>query len=337
MATATSDPSTGLRGRFWLQGNPEDEAIAGRLFLMPGAHPLLELNEPLTPLMQETSRTKLPDGTEVVTSSPVSSVDLARQSLCIHGTLETGELVTLPSAFTAGWTVRGSGYNIHRLQAFYAILGDHMDGTAALFTRVRVRIRHLDAWASLPGFSRTLDLAAGKKGLAFEPPEVPPAPLASGGQVTLEQETGWVGPDVSGGRLERKVWVNVLGVPPATYREIGRTIIKPLANLLSLSVSMECPVVETEVSVSPDHPWLAVHSASLKPAADTIIPLPRILLPASSSRCCTSSRPRPTPSGCWWSATSWPTCSARPSAGSATTPAQCRWRSPTTTTNAFTA
>jgi hypothetical protein len=284
MATATSDPSTGLRGRFWLQGNPEDEAIAGRLFLMPGAHPLLELDEPLTPLMQETSRTKLPDGTEVVTSSPVSSVDLARQSLCIHGTLETGELVTLPSAFTAGWTVRGgSGYNIHRLQAFYAILGDHVDGTAALFTRVRVRIRHLDAWASLPGFSRTLDLAAGKKGLAFEPPEVPPAPLASGAQVTLEQETGWVGPDVSGGRLERKVWVNVLGVPPATYREIGRTIIKPLANLLSLSVSTECPVVETEVSVSPDHPWLAVHSASLKPAADTIIPLPRILLPLAET------------------------------------------------------
>ena len=98
---------------------------------MPGANPLLELDEPLTPLMQETSRTKQPDGTEVVTSSPISSVDLARQSLNIHGTLETGELVTLPSAFTAGWTVRGSGYNSHRLQSFYAILGDHVDGTTA--------------------------------------------------------------------------------------------------------------------------------------------------------------------------------------------------------------
>jgi hypothetical protein len=191
--------------------------------------------------------------------------------------------VTLPSAFTAGWTVRGSGYNSHRLQAFYAILGDHVDGAAALFTRVRVRIRHLDAWASLPGFSRTLDLAAGKTGLAFERPEVPPATLANGAQVALEQVTGWVGPDVSGGRLEREVWVNVLGVPPATYREIGRTIIKPLANLLSLSVSTECPVVETEVSVSPDHPWLAVHSAAMKSAAETIIPLPRILLPLAET------------------------------------------------------
>ena len=102
MAVATNDTSNGLRGRFWLQGNPEDEAIAGRLFLMPGANPLLELDEWLTPLMEETSRTKQPDGTEVVTSSPISSVDLVRQSLNIHGTLETGALVTLPSAFTAG-------------------------------------------------------------------------------------------------------------------------------------------------------------------------------------------------------------------------------------------
>jgi hypothetical protein len=61
MAAATNDTGNALRGRFWLQGNPEDEAIAGRHFLIPGAHPLLELDEPLTPLMQETSRTKLPD------------------------------------------------------------------------------------------------------------------------------------------------------------------------------------------------------------------------------------------------------------------------------------
>jgi hypothetical protein len=37
------------------------------------------------------------------------------------------------------------------------------------------------------------------------------------------------------------------------------------------------------VSAGPDHPWLAVHSASMKPAADTIIPLPRILLPLAET------------------------------------------------------
>ena len=41
--------------------------------------------------------------------------------------------------------------------------------------------------------------------------------------------------------------------------------------------------------------------------------------PASSSRCCRSPRPRPTPSGCWWSARNWPTCCPRSSAGSAAT------------------
>jgi hypothetical protein len=283
MATATSDKSAGLRGRFWLKGNPEDEAISGRLFLVPGSNPLLELDGQLTPVMEETDRRKLPDGTEVVVSSPISSVDLVRQSLDIHGTLETGEDVTLPAAFTAGWTMGGSGYNSHRLQAFYAICGDHVDGAAALFTRVRVRIRHLDAWARLPGFSRTLDLAAGKKGLAFDPPEVPPATLASGAQVTLDQVTGWIGPDVAGGRVERTLWINVEGTPPVTYRDLGRTIIKPLMNLLALSVSAECPVVEVEVSTGADHPWLAVHSATLKPAAETIISPRRVLLPLTET------------------------------------------------------
>lgn len=282
MAT-TSGTGPGLRGRFWLQGMPESEAITGRLFLEAGSHPLLELDGALTPLTQETSRRRLPDGSEVVTSTLIPPQELAGQSLTIHGDLETGELVTLPSAFTAGWTERGTGYQSHRLQAFYALVGDHVNGTDALFTRVRVRIRHLDAWASLRGFAFTPDPAAGKYTLAFEKPEVPQAAQASGARVALEQVTGWEGPDVSGGRLERKVWLDVLDVPPATYRDIDRTIVKPLVNLLTLSVSPECPVIALEVSADPDQPWLTVHSAAMKPAAEAIIPLPRILLPLAET------------------------------------------------------
>jgi hypothetical protein len=214
-----------------------------------------------------------------VTSTLIPPEELARQSLAIYGTIENGELVTLPSAFTAGWTERGTGYQSHRLQAFYALLGDHVDGVDALFTRVRVRIRHLDDWANLPGFTLTPDLAAGKHTLAFEKPEVLPAALANGGRVALEQVVGWEGPGVSGGKLERQVWLNVLDVSAATYRDIERTIVKPLMNLLALSVGTECPTVGMEVSAGPDSPWLTVHHAAMKPAATAIIPPPRILLP----------------------------------------------------------
>jgi hypothetical protein len=214
-----------------------------------------------------------------VESSLIPPQEWVRQSLTIHGTLETGEPVTLPSAFTAGWTDRGTGYQSQRLQCFYALIGDHVDGTDALFTCVRVRIRHLDAWANLPGFSYTPDLAAGKHTLAFEKPQVLPAALAGGGRVAIEQVVGWEGPGVSGGRLERQVWLDVLGVQPATYRDIERTIVKPLMNLLALSVSAECPVVDMEVSADPSGPWLAVHNAAMKPPAEAIIPPPRILLP----------------------------------------------------------
>jgi HEPN superfamily Apea-like protein len=153
-----------------------------------------------------------------------------------------------------------------------------VDGADALFTSVRVRIRHLDAWASLPGFTLAPDLP-GKLTLAFEKPEVAPVSLASGACLALEQITGWKGPDACGGTLERQLWVAVLDMPPVSYRDIERTVVKPLMNLLTLSVSTECPVVGTMVSAGPDHPMLTVHSAAMKPAADAIIPLPRILLP----------------------------------------------------------
>lgn len=279
MATTMSDKGTGLRGQFWLQGNSEGKGTSGRLFLVAGSHPLLELDGLLTPLTRETGRRKLPDGRELVESSLISPQEWVRQALTIHGTLETGEPVTLPSAFTAGWTDRGTGYQSHRLQSFYALVGDHVDGADALFTQVRIRIRHLDAWANMPGFTHTPDLAAGKHTLAFEKPAVPPAALASGGRVAIEQVVGWEGPGVSGGRLERQVWLDVLDMPPATFRDIERTTVKPLMNLLALSVSAECPVVDMEVSASPGHPWLAVHNAAMKPAAEAIIPPPRILLP----------------------------------------------------------
>ena len=59
-------------------------------------------------------------------------------------------------------------------------------------------------------------------------------------------------------------------------------------------------------------------------------------LPATGelSRCCRSPRPKPTPSGCWSSARSWPTCSAPSSPGSGATRTAFPWWLPTTTTSA---
>jgi ApeA N-terminal domain 1 len=245
-----------------------------------GSHPRLELDGTLTPLMRETSRRELPDGREVRTSSPVPPEELVGQSLTVHGTLdETGEPVTLPSAFTAGWTMRGNGTQTHRLQAFYALLGDHVDGAAALFTRIRVRIRHLDAWASLPGFMINPGSTDGSWTLTYEPPKIPPATMASGARICLEQAATVRTPSPEGGRLERSLWLDVLDIPPATHRDLDRKLVKPLMNLLSFAVGKECPLVEMTISAGPDDPWLTVQSAAMKAAAEDVIPLPQILLP----------------------------------------------------------
>lgn len=281
MATATGDTGTMLRGRFWLQGVPDDQAVSGRLSLQAGSHPLLELDGSLVPLMWETSRGKPPDGREARISSPVSLQELTGQSLTVHGTLdETGELVTLPSVFTAGGTISGNGSSTQRLRAFYALLGDHVDGTDALFTRVRVRMRHLDAWADLPGFNIGPGAAGRGLTLTYEPPTVAPAALASGAQISLDQvATCTMPPSACGGRLERSLWLDIRDIPSATYDDLGRRIIKPLMNLLSFATGMECPLVEMTVSAGPDHPWLTVRNDSLAASAVDIIPLQQILLP----------------------------------------------------------
>lgn len=278
MATTASDTSTGLRGRFWLQGDPEDKAVTGTLLLRLGDHPQLELDGALVPLARETSRRTLPDGREVRTSSLVPAEELASQSLTIHGTLDkNGEDVTLPAAFTTGWTM-GHGPTSHRLQAFYALLGAHVDGADAQFASARIRIRHLDAWANLPGFKIAPGTAGGGWTLAFEPPKVSSATMPSGARITLEQVSEVDTPTVQGGQMKRHLLLDVLGMPPATYRDIDRKIVKPLMNLLTLTVGAECPLVELLLDAG-ENQWLTVHNAALDAPADEVIPPHKILVP----------------------------------------------------------
>jgi hypothetical protein len=135
---------------------------------------------------------------------------------------------------------------------------------------------------AVDGRARMEGVATGKYALAFEKPEVPPAPLANGARVSIEQVTGWNGPTVCGGHLERQLWLDVLDMPPVPYRDIDRTIVKPTMNLLALTVSAQCAVVAEMVAIGPDHPWLTVHHAGMTAAAEEIIPPPRILLPLTA-------------------------------------------------------
>jgi hypothetical protein len=277
MATLGSGAGVGQRGRFWLQGTSGEEAVAGTLFLRPGAHPRLELDAALVLLMRETSRRPLPDGGEVRTSSPVPEEELASQSLTIHGTLDkNGEDVTLPSAFTVGWTM-GPGPTSHQMEALYALCGAHVNGADAQFTSARIRLRHLDAWANLPGFKIVPGTVDGGWALTFEPPQVPSATMPSGARITLEQVPEIGTPTVQGGQVKRHLMLDFLGMPPTTYRDIDRTIVKPVMNLLTLAVGMECPPVEILLDEGSGIQWLTVHHAGMKAPAEDVVPQNKIL------------------------------------------------------------
>ncbi len=273
-----SDTSSGLRGRFWLQGEPEEKAVPGTLFLRPGSHPQLELDDALVPLIRETSRRSLPDGRELRESSLVPIEELVSQSLTIHGTLnKNAEDVTLPAAFTIGLTM-GPGPASHRLQAFYALLGAHVDGADTQFTSARIRIRHLDAWANLRSF-KIAGTADGGWTLTFEPAKVSSATMPSGARITLEQVHEVETPTVQRGQMKRHLLLDVLSMPPADYRDIDRKIVKPLMNLLTLAVGAECPLVELHLEAGSEGQWLTVHSAAMDAPAEEVIPPHEIVVP----------------------------------------------------------
>jgi hypothetical protein len=88
-----------------------------------------------------------------------------------------------------------------------------------------VRLDHLDEWASLSGFGQ--ELRQDKASIRFERIDLAPVSLQHGERVDLDQVLAWSLDDVVGGELTRRVWLRVIDVPPATWRELDRDLVTP--------------------------------------------------------------------------------------------------------------
>jgi len=67
----------------------------------------------------------------------------------VHGVLDGGVRVTLEDALTIGRIWGDAGGDRQSLQGRSAVLGAAVSGRDETYTRIRLRLRHLDAW-SLP-------------------------------------------------------------------------------------------------------------------------------------------------------------------------------------------
>lgn len=257
--TDRADQADVRHGRFWLPERREN-AVSGRLTLLEGSRARLELDQAVTPLLREVDREEQASGTRTFVLRE-SGPDL--EFLDVHGVLEDGTLVALVDAVESRRET-GGGYDRQSLRARSVMLGGHVSGRDALYTRMRLSVRHLETWATLP----------------YAGPEASsPVSLGDGGWLALEQSAGTMRSPGHGGRLGQLTWLRLVDLPPMRAEELDRRFVTPLASLLSLAADTDCPPVAVEVATGSDEPWLTVHHSGLQAPAAEPWPWYRQLLP----------------------------------------------------------
>lgn len=267
-------------GSFWLADAPEN-VLRGRLVLDGEDSPSLDLDGSLTPWLQERSRSTQPDGSPLRTLVP-SADGPEFESWVVHGELDTGEPVTLVDAFTvarSGSPLPFGPTSVQRLRASYVVRGGLVSGRNQAYTRLRVRLRHLDAWAQLPGFAVAAAPPNGQS-LTYQPSALAAVSLPDGALLDLDEQIELSLDELSGGRLHRQLWLRLRELPPTTFRVLDRTLITPMSSLLTLAVDSDCSPVAIQVATDAAGPWLSIlHHSQLVTESATRWPAHRMLAP----------------------------------------------------------
>ena len=220
-------------GTFWLASDDPEQAVHGVL-RRTASNLTLEVYESLTSLLREVRRSQLPDGS-VAVDYAFADDEPEERDLVIHGRLDNGVAVTLVDCFTSAR--RGE---TQTLSPLYMLYGLHASGGDAVFTKARVRLRHLDEWLSLPGFR--LDVQPDSTStLSYSRPVTEQVALGSGGRLSVHLEQKAAAVTATGGSITRNAAFQVEPREPLSWREIGRSVVVPLQTLLSLCTLRECP------------------------------------------------------------------------------------------------
>lgn len=195
----------------------------------------------------------------------------------MHGVLDGGVRVTLEDALTIGRIWGDAGGDRQSLQGRSAVLGAAVSGRDETYTRIRLRLRHLDA-RSLPATPSGSTRAKGLGAPASRSSALDSVRLTAGGQFDLEPA-----PDLGARRhyderVGHALWLRAVDLPPRTADD--REFVTPLASLLTLATGSDCPPVAVEVATAPDQPCLTVPNAGLRADAEEAVPNPS---PAAAS------------------------------------------------------
>lgn len=268
-------------GRFWLPSEPS--VTVGGWLDVSGRWPRLELAEPLTHNMRIGSRTGTADGSVLSRSQPADD-PLEPDGLTVHGMLRGSQRrVTLVGAMTRGRTmvfggpVPDPGDQI--LQLAYVLFGGHQSGPDAVFTRARLRLRHLDAWAQLGGVEVRVVQDGSHVSVVHErqEPEIADVPGTSA-RVVLDSVVSIPDPTVLGAAVTRAAELRLEMPDGMTLDGLWRRFVSPLAVLLTLAVDAYCPPVTLDVYSQQEDRWLEVRRPDLREPAEDLLHVHEVLL-----------------------------------------------------------
>jgi len=234
-------------GVFWLPESP-DCPIRGQLSFGVEQAPTVKLTDALTPALRIVSTRTNEDGSVVSEMEPVDDTE----NFVVHGLLRNSpRAVTLVDCLTTqrrSVVAAGPHFEDQTLRARYIVRGAHVSGDDQLYSGVKIRVRGIDEWARLPGFSISTG-STDEVTLKYARTEMPSARTAAGHLVRFSESMrrSWPGP--TGGHIRREAWLMVEDFGEVEFSELSRRYISPLVSVLNLAMGQPAPLTATSVRV----------------------------------------------------------------------------------------
>lgn len=240
----------------------------------------MDLAEPLTAGEREVSGPAHPRGTLVL--EPADD-DVQPETVTVHGMLRNfPRLVTLVGASNVSRHQVWGGFvadpGEERLQADYVLLGEHESGVDARFTSATLRVRHLDAWAQLPGISGQYSTDGTSVTVTHEAPVPEQAEVAGLGGLVLGSVVTISDPTVRGGGFRRTAELCLDVSTAVTLDELWARFVAPVQVLLTLAVDNHSPPVSLEVRSADSGRWLTVVQPDLVDVDEDLLHVRDVLL-----------------------------------------------------------
>lgn len=268
--THVPQETTRQSGRFWLPDTPE-QTVGGWLDLS-GPRPLLRLADPIMPSMRQVARSVSVDGTPYSIMEPVKELQ-ASDGVVIHGMLRSpSRRITLVGVSNAGvarvvgGVVPDEGEQLYRAE--YMLVGPQQSGADTSFAIARLRVRHLDSWANLPGIAMELAKDWSHITARSERHEEESVRVGGSAELTLDAVVTLNEPTIHGAGFRRSVELRLTEPSGRTLDEWWRRFVTPVAELLTIAVGVSCVPVELKLYREGDKEWVDVVHPLLRESSD---------------------------------------------------------------------